>query len=266
MLNARLFTGVVLGVVALLAIFIFPQEIFSALVGVFILLAGWEWAGLMGWKTLGKVFYLWIMVVLSVLSLYAPMGVIYAALVWWVVAIILVLCGLQRSTWVARKPILFFIGLLVLVPCWVAAWVLHAQDRLLLFYVFMITALSDTAAYYSGKTWGKRALAPLLSPKKTVEGLLGGLVVAGVASIIIAYFVPQLDSFAKQFYMLVFGILIILVGVFGDLFEILIKRQVNVKDSGSLLPGHGGVLDRVDSLCATLPVFTAIALLVGLLK
>jgi phosphatidate cytidylyltransferase len=267
MVNARLITGVTLGIASLLAIFLFPHWLFCTLIGIFILLAGWEWATLMGANLFGKMAYEMVIIILAILSLQAYHAVFYVAVIWWVFAFLLLTLSLNHTRWVRALPVLFFMGLLTLVPCWTAAWVLHAQsDRFLLFYVFMLTTLSDTAAYYCGRAWGKHPLALTLSPKKTIEGLVGGLIVASIAGMIIAHFIPSLHTLAHQLMMFGLGIIVILSGVLGDLFESLMKRQVNVKDSGSLLPGHGGVLDRIDSLCATMPIFTALALLAGLVN
>ncbi len=265
MFSARLITGVTLGLLALFAIFTFPQWAFGALIGFFILLAAWEWAGLMGVNLWGKIAYEVLMLIFFALSFHALVWTVYIGMAWWAIAFLLLTLNLKHSQWIRSTPILLVMGVLTLVPCWSGAMLLHGTDRLLLFYVFMLTSLSDTAAYYSGRQWGKHPLAVSLSPKKTVEGLIGGIVVASIAGIIIAYFIPQLHSLVKQLIMFVFGIFIILVGMLGDLFESLIKRQVNVKDSGSLLPGHGGVLDRVDSLCSAMPVFAAMSLSLGLL-
>lgn len=126
------------------------------------------------------------------------------------------------------------------------------EGELLLFFLLLVTWTADTAAYYVGTLYGRRALAPRISPKKTVEGLIGGL----VGATIIAYaarwsFLPEfayLDTLAL-------AIILTLAGLWGDLVESAIKRSVGVKDSGGLLPGHGGMLDRLDSLLFTAPAF-----------
>jgi phosphatidate cytidylyltransferase len=119
-------------------------------------------------------------------------------------------------------------------------------------FVALVTWAADTGAYYAGTLWGKHLLAPSVSPKKTVEGLFGGMALA-VASAFLAHawFLPQLSKLD----MLILGILLTGSGLLGDLCESAIKRSVGVKDSGGILPGHGGMLDRLDSLLFTAPTF-----------
>ena len=129
----------------------------------------------------------------------------------------------------------------------------NQQDgALLVFFVLLVTWAGDAAAYYVGKTWGARPLAPRLSPNKTVEGFLGGLVVAPlIAWIAHLWFLPIVTPVDC----LILGILFTVLGLLGDLSESALKRQAGVKDSGALIPGHGGMLDRVDSLLLNAPVF-----------
>jgi phosphatidate cytidylyltransferase len=120
------------------------------------------------------------------------------------------------------------------------------------FFVALVTWAADTGAYYAGTLWGKHLLAPSISPKKTIEGVLGGLGLAtGAAAVAHVWFVPQLSLL----HIIVLGLLLTLAGLIGDLFESAIKRRVGVKDSGGILPGHGGMLDRLDSLLFTAPTF-----------
>ena len=129
----------------------------------------------------------------------------------------------------------------------------NQQDGgLLVLFVLLVTWAGDAAAYYVGKTWGSRPLAPRLSPNKTVEGFLGGLVVAPVIAWLgHLWFLPVVTPVDC----LILGILFAVLGLLGDLSESALKRQAGVKDSGALIPGHGGMLDRVDSLLLNAPVF-----------
>ncbi len=122
----------------------------------------------------------------------------------------------------------------------------------LVLFLALITWAADTGAYYAGTLWGKHQLAPRISPKKTVEGLLGGVGLAVAAALVAqAWFVPQLQPMDT----VILGVVLTGAGLFGDLLESAIKRRVGVKDSGSILPGHGGMLDRIDSLLFTAPTF-----------
>lgn len=124
--------------------------------------------------------------------------------------------------------------------------------ELFVLFVAIVTWAADTGAYYAGTLWGKHLLAPSVSPKKTIEGVGGGLILAvGAALAASAWFVPQLSLVDA----LILGLLLTVAGLFGDLWESMIKRRVGVKDSGSILPGHGGMLDRLDSLLFTAPTF-----------
>lgn len=121
----------------------------------------------------------------------------------------------------------------------------------LVLFLAVVTWASDTGAYYAGTLW-KHPLLPSISPKKTVEGVLGGLVLAvGVAFLAQQWFTSEL-SLADA---VILGLLLTTVGLLGDLFESMIKRRTGVKDSGGILPGHGGMLDRLDSLLFTAPTF-----------
>ena len=152
-------------------------------------------------------------------------------------------------------------GTLAVVPAWCAMGVIHATDpnghQWLLLALFLVWA-ADTGAYFAGRTFGGklfggRKLAPRISPNKTIEGLLGGVVLAVAVAVIGAKLIGT-DNGALLGVIAV-AIVTVLFSVVGDLFESLLKRHINVKDSSNLIPGHGGVLDRVDSVLAALPVF-----------
>ena len=126
------------------------------------------------------------------------------------------------------------------------------DGEFLVFFLVLVTWAGDTGAYMLGKTMGHRLLAPIISPKKTVEGLLGGIILALMVAVTSqVWFLPSLSLMDA----VVLGILLTLTGLLGDLTESAIKRSVNQKDSGSLIPGHGGILDRLDSLLFTAPCF-----------
>ena len=120
------------------------------------------------------------------------------------------------------------------------------------FLVMLTIMISDTAQYYTGRAFGRRPLAPAISPKKTIEGAIGGFVFGTIALVVIgAFWAPQLGMGAR----LVLGVAIVALGIAGDLFESFLKRRAGVKDSSALIPGHGGVLDRIDALLFAAPVY-----------
>ena len=122
----------------------------------------------------------------------------------------------------------------------------------LVFFLFLVTWANDTAAYYTGMRWGRRPMAPVVSPKKTWEGAAGGLLVSVAAAFAChAWFVPSITT-ADALWL---GLLMGIAAPLGDLCESILKRSAGVKESGSLIPGHGGILDRIDSLIFTTPAF-----------
>lgn len=262
-MNSRLATGLVLGLTCLSAIFIFPFHLFEVFVGAFMTLAAYEWGHFLRIKWYGAMIFaaLFLLLHLTFFPLFQVQTWLYAVPVVWILAVMLMLPRLSQTTWVKHPLFLAPLGLILLLSCFWSALILKFEDPWKLLYVFLLTTLTDTGAYYAGKYFGKHRLAPELSPKKTWEGAFGGLCVSSLAALIMCYFRPSLAFHLSPIGMLGIAWLIIIVSILGDLFESYIKRQVSVKDSGSLLPGHGGVLDRIDSLCATMPVYLLCALL-----
>ena len=138
-------------------------------------------------------------------------------------------------------------GFAVLVPAGLAMTALRPLEVLL---ALVLVWIADTAAYFVGRAWGRRRLAPAISPGKTWEGAAGGVVGAAAYAIICGYFIQGIAWAA----FLAAAVLLAMVSIVGDLFESAVKRQAGVKDSGTLLPGHGGILDRIDSATAALPL------------
>lgn len=256
----RIITGLILAVVAAITIYSLPTLPFAmvilfAIVGV----GSWEWAGLTGTSE-GMP---------RMLAPMLPMGVAYLLMFsgWPLLPVLLlsvvVWCGIvwmlfryqQGTAWYSDHPyILKSLGLLVLVPAWYALVNLHAEHFAYVFYVIALVALADSGAYFSGKRFGKTKLAPELSPGKTREGVYGALVLTFLWAITGA----MVGGYTGREWVLfvLFSMLAVVMSVLGDLFESLVKREAGVKDSSHLLPGHGGVLDRVDGLLAAAPIFT----------
>lgn len=148
-------------------------------------------------------------------------------------------------------------GYILLLPT-IAAWILYSENGTAWFFTMLITVFaSDIGAYLAGSRWGKTLLAPLISPKKSLEGLIGGLCFSTAASLSCSFLLPHVPFMIFICLGLTGGV----VGVAGDFFESLMKRIADVKDSGHLMPGHGGVLDRVDSVLFTTPLFLVASLL-----
>jgi phosphatidate cytidylyltransferase len=276
MLKQRVITAVVLIAVFLAALMYLPLPWFAAFVAGVLLLGAWEWANLAGleapWQrrlytaTVGAVLVA-IAYYLSLPSLESPpspnqsagfRNLLVIGCTWWAIALLWVQSYphsalLWGSRWV-RAPM----GLLVLIPAWAGLVYVRAleQGALLVLLMVVCVACADVGAYFAGRRWGRRKLAPSVSPGKTWEGFAGGLALNLALALVVAWL-------WGLSYALLLAIVIptALVSVLGDLQESMLKRHRGIKDSGALLPGHGGVLDRVDSLTAAAPVF-ALALLV----
>jgi phosphatidate cytidylyltransferase len=151
-----------------------------------------------------------------------------------------------------RRPFGSIAGWLVLVPTWLAATVLQRQPLLLLLLLGAVWT-ADTAAYFAGRRFGSHKMAPRISPGKTIEGLVGSYIAVLIyVAIVLRVYSPE-AGLAAYLSLLVFAAILTSLSVEGDLFESWFKRQADAKDSGDLLPGHGGILDRIDSATATMP-------------
>jgi len=274
MLYQRVLTAVVLIPLFILAVLKLDAPWFAGLLALFILLGAWEWAALSGLTTFfGKLFYCF--VVLSGLFLlyqglsveWLSLAVLASGVIWWALALLWLKmsrpdAGQSRNAGF-YKPVA---GLFVLIPAWYALVMLHEQQShqgaVWVLYIFVLVWLADIGAYFSGKRFGRTKLAPTLSPGKTWEGVLGCLMVVGLYAVAVAIFTGMTVQPAVMLVLL--SLLVSLLSVAGDLFESLFKRQAGVKDSGSLFPGHGGVMDRIDSLTAAVPLYVSGLLWLGL--
>ena len=221
------------------------------------LIGAWEWTRLSGISNLfWRYAYLALMgyVLFSMLFVFAPI-VFFLAFVVWLFAIILILryptSSLLSKNLVWRGSM----GIVVLVPCWVAINFIRNQPQgvYLLLALFLLIWGADSAAYFVGKKWGKTKLAPHISPGKTREGCIGALIFSLCFALLIFYFEPSLRQ--KWLGVILLTFITVIFSIVGDLFESMLKRQVGLKDSGKLFPGHGGLLDRIDSLTAAAPIF-----------
>jgi len=158
------------------------------------------------------------------------------------------------TDWLAnRKESLILSGYWVLIIAWLCLALLHQTSPLILLVGLIWVWGADTFAYFAGKKFGKNKLAPKISPGKTIEGVLGGTIGVTFLALICAYMIDLPKD--KWIYWVLGAAFISLISVVGDLYESLLKRNVGIKDSGTILPGHGGVLDRVDGVVAALPFY-----------
>ena len=237
----------------------FPTTWLAVLFGLIALAGALEWANLVTENAIVKVAYVLICALLIVTSWYwleqhHMRLLMLAASCFWV--LVLFLLSIYHPSWLRQPTLHSFLwhsGYLVIVTGWVAIIFLHKQSPALLLFFFILIWVADSAAYFTGREFGRIKLAEKLSPGKTREGLWGAL----LATLLLALVgVWQFDlQLIAAVYFIVLCVLTALISVVGDLFESLLKRNAGVKDSGFLIPGHGGVLDRIDSLLAASPGF-----------
>ena len=265
-LRQRVLTALVLLPLAVAAVIYLPTAWLGLPLSILVLMAACEWARLAGWQALPKQWlYALIIAALSGLSAWgiwvqADSFLVLSslALLWWIYAGVDLwrhascASGLYRS-----RGGRLIAGALVLVPAWLAMLHLHrmgAMGPAIVLYTLVLVWIADTSAYFVGQIWGRTHLAPQVSPGKTVEGLLGAL----ASVIVVAYFCgTMIWQFSGRLLggWVLLAVVATLFSVIGDLVESKLKRLAAVKDSGAWLPGHGGILDRIDALTAAIPVF-----------
>lgn len=266
MLRLRIITALCMVAIFLPALFLMPPMLFSIATVPLVLIAGWEWSRLVKIRSvIARIGYLLLIVMtLFAASLWlglpdtfdpqrAQQLLLVAVGVW--AFIFLWIQGYPSSAilWSAR-PILGLLGLMLLGFTWIAiVTILNYQSgQWLLLLAIVIIVLADVGGFFAGKYFGKHKLAPIISPGKTWEGFVGGLLLEGV---LVGSLVWYLSDHVTVLGLSLLVIPVALYSVLGDLFESMIKRHSGVKDSGRLLPGHGGVLDRIDGVMAALPMF-----------
>lgn len=257
MLLPRILTAAVLLAAFLAALFLLERWQFAVVVGVVVPVAAHEWAGLSGLSGFVRISYaagLGLVYAAGAVAWFSgtPLAALFvAATLFWAIA---APWWMHAGVTAASRRWLPPLGLLVIVP---AALAMLALTPAQLLAAIALPWIADTAAYFVGRAWGRRKLAPGISPGKTLEGAAGGLVAVAIYAMICPRFLAELQPFAQglAWMALLGGALVLgILSIVGDLFESAIKRQAGVKDSGRILPGHGGVLDRIDSATSTLPL------------
>ncbi len=258
MLKQRIITAIILGSLIVFAIFKLPNSLIAIIFAAITLIGAWEWSALIGANTLlkklvyvGLVGFLVLIIWFYAQPRLEKVILLFASL-WW--AGIVVLLSQYRSNWLQSiriQRLLEYSGFLVLVPAWLALTELHNISPKMVMFLLALIWVADIAAYFVGKKFGKNKLAPELSPGKSREGVLGAI----IASFLVALIGIPILSIDKQVWPYFIGLCVLtaLISVVGDLYESLLKRKAGAKDSGTILPGHGGVLDRIDSITAAAP-------------
>ncbi|OIR17740.1 phosphatidate cytidylyltransferase [mine drainage metagenome] len=257
MLKTRIITAFILIISFLIALFNASSSTWALLTLGVILLGVWEWSNLIRLNTLQMLGCIAIALCVATLILVQSQTQIHAyqqqftfwlsgsaALFWVVIAPI----WLASRKVVSHKFVMCMLGLLLLLATWVGIVGLHAISPWLLLSAVATVSIADSAAYFAGKRFGRHKLAPEISPGKTWEGVLGALLAVTVYGAVLCYYQDY------SYWMIVGLWIIVVLSVMGDLFESMLKRQAGIKDSSQLLPGHGGVLDRIDGLIPTLAI------------
>jgi len=267
MLKQRIITALIIAPISIACVFLLAVPGFSLFVGMIIVVSAWEWANLADFSGIARYVYAVVIALLLGASWFAPaLPILAAALVWWIAALVLVVAypGLGKA-WSAKVTRLL-IGVVVLVPGFVALVQLKqsVDNNFLILLLFFLIWGADIGAYFSGKAFGKRKLAPRVSPGKSWAGFLGGIVTAVVIAAGMALWLGKPDLASGRGSLFLAACLIVaVISVLGDLTISMFKRNRGIKDASNLLPGHGGFLDRIDSLLAAGPTFSLFILMYG---
>lgn len=277
MLIQRLLAALVLIPIVIAGLFFLSISNFAIVMLVIFALSSWEWAQFLHFTTKrSKSIFTILLTTLAAIIYYLPSYVylpinifeiiLLSSIAWWSVALVLVLSypksvKLWGTSFFNKLLFAFF----TLMPFFIAMIQLRQinyglnsyEGAYWLLYILVLVWATDSGAYFAGRLWGKHKLAPSVSPGKTIEGFMGGV----ASSIIIGLLVYYSHFFNAPFYpFMISSVVAIFASVLGDLTESMFKREANIKDSGHLIPGHGGILDRIDSLTAAMPIFAAFIL------
>jgi phosphatidate cytidylyltransferase len=280
----RVITALILAPLALMAVFYLPLGGFALFISAAFLLGAWEWSGFCGLAgQAARAAYVAVTaLVLALLYWQLPQqvqwpvehnlllsSVLLAGIGWWLLAIVLVLTyPRSQKLWANSDWGKALMGWLTLIPAWTGVLFVRSTDYAassftgawLIFSLLALVWAADIGGYIVGKPFGKHKLLPKVSPGKTVEGMLGGL---ALVSIVVTLVAAMQDWPAQVGVWYCAAFLLTILSVFGDLTESMFKRVAGKKDSGAFLPGHGGILDRIDSLTATAPLFAIFVALYG---
>ena len=269
MLKQRIITAVVLAAAFFGALFGLPTRQFAWVMLVALMVAAYEWAQLSGFRRVGTLVFCASVFATGFVLLQrasTPGGVFF-------LEPLLLFCGLAslfwifiapmwlRNQWATRNaPVMAVLGFVLTVALWMAMVELHGFSPWLTLGAMFIVSLADIAAYFSGRKFGKRKLAPVISPNKTWEGVYGALVCVALYAVLVVT-LSSLSSYSigARVALVVIAVGLGGISVVGDLFESVMKRQAGVKDSGHTLPGHGGILDRIDAQFPVLPIAALVA-------
>ncbi len=278
MLKLRILTALVLGPLIIWSVLSFSHPAIAIEMAAILCLAAWEWARLAGIKNqIGRIGYaVFIAVIIAAITLlihldssYLLPG-LYLTGIFWLIALVLVINSNRTKIKTLNKisfpviagSLLFGVG--ILAGSFLSIVAVHRDVKYGAYYILALLILiwvADTAAYFSGKAFGKHKLAVNVSPGKSWEGVIGGMIGTVIAAYILTFYL-NIESDNIMNFILV-AVLTVSFSIVGDLTESLFKRRVGIKDSSRILPGHGGILDRIDSLTAAAPIFILGLILLG---
>jgi phosphatidate cytidylyltransferase len=272
MLRQRVLTALLLAPLVILLILLLPTSLFAWLLAAAFLAATWEWTLLAGMKdrtrrsgVLAFATVLFAVLWLLRASVWLWPALMIAGVAWW-----LLVCVWLRNFAFAAAPtsenrnLKLLAGVFVIFPAWVGALSIHGSEphgHVWTFLAMLLVWAADTGAYFSGRFFGQRKLAPQISPGKTWAGVYGAFATSALVLAVGGWLLGVRD--ARLIGLIIVTIVTVASSIVGDLLESLMKRHASVKDSGTLFPGHGGLLDRLDSVFAALPVFALGKLLLG---
>ena len=276
MLIQRLLAAIVLIPLVIILLFFTQLSVFAYIMIAVVGIAAWEWSQFLHiTNKYSRLMFAFFIAVILALLYFMPISfelksklyniILSLSIIWWLVALYLVMSYPKTIHYWSNIAVKLFFAFFTLFPFFISVIALRSIDyqsncytgAILLLYIFVLVWTTDTGAYFAGRTFGKRKLAPKVSPGKTVEGFIGGVSVALLISLVVYYsnlFNLKLNAF------FISSFFAILASVLGDLTESMFKREAGIKDSGNLIPGHGGILDRIDSLTAAVPIFTVLSL------
>ncbi len=279
MLFTRILTALLLLPASIAGILYLDLVMFTAVLAIIFLIAASEWCKIASLSQIGKVIFfvgmiiaqigLWLCLDNEVLT----SAVMLLSSIFWLFAFYQVgTYPVSAGFWSKRESIRIILGFLVLIPSWLALVLLKSsalvispemtlQGGALILSLMLIVWGADTGAYFSGRKWGRKKLLVQVSPGKTKEGAWGAIIVTCSIFAVIAQVLIQSISFT--FLITLTVAIIVIFSIVGDLYESMFKRQSGIKDSGNILPGHGGILDRIDSLTAAAPIFYLLTFLLG---
>lgn len=278
MLKARVLTALVLLPLLLAALFLLPNFYWSLLILLVVLIGASEWCRIAAYSKRVSWLYLAFTFLLGLSLLHftdignvkgSPINqaaYVISVLFW----LLIVPFWLIRGWQIRNKALLALVGWVVLIPTWLALVQLQSMSPVLLLAVMAVVWVADIAAYFSGKQFGKHKLAPSISPGKTWEGVAGAYFGVAIYALAWLFHDSELITHVSGFDILSWTSFILAIwvmtyfSILGDLFESWMKRQAGMKDSGNLLPGHGGILDRIDALTSTLPLVSLILICLNL--